>query len=1122
MSDVASFTSFGGQQTWLNRGSNHRVLRVPTRDELRELLEEFRRHQLAWLREYLCAPVPGRDYLFGLTWSKVKGQSAKNGQRPTLASLHVIGVDAVPPNAWEVLKDVQPEPDSPDSTRLLNAPLELQKSFLLAAMGTSLDSIGALLRPVYRDALVFGWLTEAFEKNRDPSSFLDALIARSAYERSRQRSSRNFMRCSIPDLFLYWLAQHSIVLFPLASQPIIGDVRGNIEDRLTSPEIHATWNALAVAHADAIAKSPATVLPRLRVAFRTLTLASTLRTADDVSLELFEAAYALMNQRFDRAVVDMLHRIYRPLRDGLGRKELPTFKPRRSLNPELEHPFAWTRLDTRDYRKSTFPKGLAGPYSPMPHVIAWGDRFATLLAKLPIKSVGNTVSTLQRFLVWLAMSGARVDTLSQLRREHINDGKALSDSQCFRAHLSRDGTIPETSNAHLLRLSWSFQAIIEEDRLDIANPVNIRFDGFKVPFTRGKSPRRPMGRDLMNLLRKLNRQDDYALSRSFEAHHRSTLNAEGKYEPIWFPGFAVIVDLLLQLPLRGFQARFLDSGEGDELIATAGADGLELQPNPLSTATVKRREGLFYLFDAKDGTPTLGIYVNTNKTSVDRASGYEIAWCSPELQESLRMLRDWQIEHNPVAKPVHCMEKHEYSATENPEVIAGIKTTFALFRDPEDPQGWPISRDKLFDYWSRLLAYAEDVLTAEGKPVRLTETKEVSKGPNKAPVTKRLAAYDIHTLRVSGISALIEAGMPPDLVQEVAGHATLVMTLYYNKIKAARLNESLSKHLDLLSKNLDSIDGMEEAEYERLAALLVNNRAPEDAFGKTLLRERRGKGDGAVEVMIHGICPGGDCSTGGDFLNQALGYGPVPRAAACSLCRYRLTGPMFLPGLVLNANRLVHELRTKGKEIGALNEERERLDDCGKPTHSVKARIEELYRETDIVATEWAAEVQYVHVAERLFESFLAEQSSTSDVLPALIGGVDCDAVKSKITNQSELNLLQSLAEGADFWPGFRPTAALTDHREFLNEVLTASGVDPFLLKLRGTIRDKAAVMLGRIVTTLVPDERHNDLRSGTEKLEDYPSAAALLNDLRKQVQRLALPNKSADGVEAEVISMEL
>jgi hypothetical protein len=266
-----------------------------------------------------------------------------------------------------------------------------------------------------------------------------------------------------------------------------------------------------------------------------------------------------------------------------------------------------------------------------------------------------------------------------------------------------------------------------------------------------------------------------------------------------------------------------------------------------------------------------------------------------------------------------------------------------------------------------------------------------------------------------------------------------------------------------------------------------------------------GHGDGSINVMAHGICPGGECSTGGEW-SQGFGYVAVPRPLACSLCRYRLTGPMFLPGLVLNANRLMHELRRKGQEIASLNEERESLTDAGKPIHGVGARIEALYRETDTIAAEWAAEVQYVDLAEKMFEGVVAQaQGKESTMLPMVVTGMDQASLECQLDQRSEFALLQSLAEGAATWPGFRPAVAIDDHREFLNEVLSANDMDPFLLRLKGETRDRSAVLLGRTIAAMVPDDKIDDLRSGVSKLEEYPEAERFFRRLGEQVLTLGL-----------------
>ncbi|WP_412479660.1 VPA1269 family protein [Azonexus sp. IMCC34839] len=1099
MNAITEFDTFGNGKVWLNMSERHQVLRLPSQEELSDLYKEFRRRQWEWFVEHMLSVSDGGQQIFGLGVTRVKAQTPdSSGNSRWVANTHRISLDAIPEEAWSLLAHVAPLPHSTASTKLFNTTIEEQRTFLRSAMGDCLESAENILRAEYKECLIYPWLASSFETQKNPAEFIDSVIKRAEFERLVAREKRKtWLRKPLPDLFLLWLAQHGVVLFPVTAQPIIGEARG-FEEKLVSPDVLATWKVIESAYEATAKNLHRKWMPRIKSVFRIVTTASTLRTAEDIGIEFFNALYALMDCRLDVTLTDRLHKIYRPLRDSLGRRELPTFKPIRSALCLRDTPFHWTYLSTKNNPQRVFPRLLSVVYNPIPNVCAWGDRFARYIAKLPIKSIGNSVSTCQRFLVWLIESKTLVSVLNDLKREHINDGKSLASSQSFRAHLFRSGMKPETANGHILRLAWTFEAIIEEDRLGIGNPVSIRFDSFKVTAPRGKTPRRPMARELLVYLQQLNRENEYSLSRTYSRNQRQALSSNGQYEPIWFPGFAVIVDLLLQLPLRGFQARYLDSGEGDEFIVNLSG-ALELEPNLLSTATAGRRESVFYAFEATNSSPTLGIHVNTNKTSLDRVSGYEIPWCSPELKKSLSLLRDWQIKNNPVARPICCMEKHEFEQTRNQDVIEQLKTTYALFRDPSDAKGWPISRDKLFDYWSYLLATAEDRLASEGTNIKLTEEKEVSKGPNKKRITKRIAAYDIHTLRVSGISALLEAGMPPDLVQDVAGHATIVMTLYYNKIKASRLNATLAQAQDTLARNLDSIDGASEAEFERLSEFLLNTRAPEDNAGHSLLGLRKGHGDGAVEVSVHGICPGGECATGGEFQNQAVGYAPVQRPLACSLCRYRLTGPMFLPGLVLNANRLMHELRSKGKEIAEMNQELARLADKGKSTHVIKAKIEELYRETDTVSAEWAAEVQYVQLAEKMFDRFITGLDPTIDTVPALISGMDEPSLQSHLTRQSEFGLLQSLAEGAYVWSGFKPSAAITEHREFLNELLSASELEPFLLKLRGDLRDKAAVLLGRMVVSLIPDERIDNLRSGSESLADYPTAKSLLENLRRQ-----------------------
>ncbi|MBB4510620.1 VPA1269 family protein [Rhizobium leguminosarum] len=1102
---LTKFTDVIGGDLFVNLTDEFQTLRTPSIDELHGLLAEFRRRQWQWVQSVMLNPArPDDRYIFGLSATlmrRPKNSRVKDDSWRSLGT-HVISIDAVPHAAWKAVEDIPPLANSSPSTRLANASHERQREFMRLAMGGSLLETEAILRPTYKSVFIYSSFEEELAHCNDPDAFLQALIAKSEFERrplvDEERKS-DFLRTVLVDLLLLWLAQNDILLFPIRGRPYLTDTRG-FDLLLMSEQQCSTWKIIETAYTETRAKQPGDRRWSAGVwlCFQHITMISTLRTPSNICPEAFSAIFDLLDRTVSRTQADILNRVYRPLRDSLGRKEVPQFRSRRSNAPETTGPLGWTALSTSTTPRSYFPKDLPGTYDGDQCLVSWANRFHRLVPRLEIKSVGSAIAAYNRFLLWLLETGRRPPSLAELGRRDFNDDRPLLTSDSFRAYLHRCKMKPESANAMLQRLGWAFELIIDEDELPIANPINVKLDVFKLPTSRGKTPRRPLGRDLILYLRELNARDDFALSRSIASHYRHLLDpTTGQYSDRWFPAFAILIDLMLWLPLRGFQARFLDSGEGDDFVIDPRDPDLTERRNTMASAVRKRRESVFYAFETAEGDKALGIHVNTNKTAVDRESGYEIPWCSAELRNNLGRMLHWQIDHNPSALPIPCMEKSDFQAHRNLDIVETVKKTYAIFRDPDDEDAWPISREKLFEYWSRLLACAEDELATKGKKVSLTVEKEVSKGPTKARVLRRLAAFDIHTLRVSGISAMIEAGLPPDMVQDVAGHATIVMTLYYNKIKSAKLNSTLASALDEMSMKLDGIDGFMEADFDRLSDFLLNTRDPQDAAGKALLAERMGKGDGSVDVMPHGICPGGECETGGEFTNQAVGYGPVPRPLACSVCRYRLTGPMFLPGLVMNANRLMHELRRKGKEIAHLQAEREALEDAGKSSHRIKANIEALYRETDIVATEWAAEVQYVHFAEANFDSFLGDDVSGDPT--ALVVGLEGPALAAKIHQGSEFSLLQSLAEGAAIWPGFRPSVALEDHREFLNEILLANDVEPFLLRLRGDIRDRAAVLLGRTIAKFVPDENIDAMRDGVVRIDEFPAVSNLIAKLKDQ-----------------------
>ncbi|NER66808.1 site-specific integrase, partial [Pseudomonas sp. MAFF212427] len=120
---------------------------------------------------------------------------------------------------------------------------------------------------------------------------------------------------------------------------------------------------------------------------------------------------------------------------------------------------------------------------------------------------------------------------------------------------------------------------------------------------------------------------------------------------------------------------------------------------------------------------------------------------------------------------------------------------------------------------------------------------------------------DLHSLRVSGITNLIEAGVPLEVVQMfVADHQVLVTTLHYLKYSPAKLRQYLEAAHDQMINNQDFVGSelFTEALMELAPFLLTPAGAGTGAGIDALML-----GDGVWTINPDGICPGTCCSNGG-------------------------------------------------------------------------------------------------------------------------------------------------------------------------------------------------------------------------------------------------------------------
>lgn len=396
---------------------------------------------------------------------------------------------------------------------------------------------------------------------------------------------------------------------------------------------------------------------------------------------------------------------------------------------------------------------------------------------------------------------------------------------------------------------------------------------------------------------------------------------------LWSPVLAVALYVKLQLPLRTYQMRMLDSGEADTDRYVRGK--WVKNTGPLAKGTNKNpfHRGVFrqMMDDIKHASMT-GLYINTNKTA-DRgkevwSKGYTIPWEHPEVLRWLEKLRDWQAKYNPISAPMPWTElelKHTGKNKAESNLKAMGSTCF-LFRDAAgqgDDRFKPIAAKSVLDgLWYKLLKALENqcvtnkVLSLAGNPLVFVQ-----------PDTLATTYYPLHSLRVSLITAYaLEGGVPMAILSKcIAGHARLIMTLYYTKAGITYCTETMdaaTKRL-MVNEQENYARWLKDKSYEQLEASAAFNDPA--AIRAVMLAMQGGS---SLVKDDKGFCPKGGwgCDSGGVYVNDDTGrvtYGEVPGYPQknCPRCRWFLTGPAFIDGLNNHWNHIQLKMGDVGERV---------------------------------------------------------------------------------------------------------------------------------------------------------------------------------------------------------------
>lgn len=602
---------------------------------------------------------------------------------------------------------------------------------------------------------------------------------------------------------------------------------------------------------------------------------------------------------------------------------------------------------------------------------------------------------------------------------------------------------------------------------------------------------------------------------------------------LWSPAKTICLLVKLMLPLRTYQARMLDSGEIDtfKYIQTNkyGSGEWVRNDSHLSIGTEDRpyEKGVLRKFiDPVTHLEMTGFYINTNKTAdinKDEADkGYDIPWQYEEIQYWLAKLRDWQQKYNPIEKPTAWTEltKNELGHYKDEKILKEMGTTAFLFRDAAgNKKHIPIRNEAVNPIWYKLLQRLEnDIKNSASNPIE-QELKFVQSDSNVTTF------YPLHSLRVSLITAFaLEGGVPmPVLSKCIAGHARLVMTLYYTKMGVSYVTDTMAKaEKSIMEKEQESFDRfIKNAKYEQLErATVINDTVAYDA----VLNAQKSKA--SIVMTDKGICPKGcfGCDTGGTYINDDTGritYGNVQGYPAhnCVRCRWFITGPAFLIGLVNHFNELSYEMSEISKRVSGFQNKVEFLEDekyDREQNKSIFEHQEELIKyeqllqqetqEFDHAANNLNATLRLIDKCHKISQNKDNNMSDNAQLVPV---GTIQDVHLILESEAEEIHQLQVICNGAELFPETDASKALLKRSQIIDITLMFNNQKPVMFALSeeeqlqvgnqfmrilaqrtGSLKDAIPYAIGR--KKLEEIGLHNEFMEEFKNIKESPSTNCL------------------------------
>jgi len=526
---------------------------------------------------------------------------------------------------------------------------------------------------------------------------------------------------------------------------------------------------------------------------------------------------------------------------------------------------------------------------------------------------------------------------------------------------------------------------------------------------------------------------------------------DGLYQ-LWNPSRAVAVYMLLQVPLRGQQILWLDSGEGDKKIPCYESGNVVWKVNTLPTAGLQKgSHGVIQ----KTGNNHEGMYITTNKTST-RLGGYSIPYIPDDLTYWLVKLRNWQSKYNTLDQLIDWVDIR-LSRTVNKKILKSRGAQAFLFRDNEKNVFIPSS---VFS-------------------IKLAAVLYQIQGDERMAVYKNgvyKSKFTAHSIRVSLITAyVVDDGIPIHIISKLVGHSSIVMTIYYTKVGAGQIRKELAEaEKRAMSENSHSLQDMIlDEKIEQARGELI---AKDDVFFSEI--------DGSWPAASYQFSDKGICAMGGAACDIG-GYGedgepnstPVPQGYLgrrnCVRCRYFITGPAFIGGLMALANELSLEVRTISNEyshheacIKCLEDEKYDYECEGKSflkkgeLSKAHCHFEEKAAKLDVLLCDLFSTNKFIKQSIALIN----EQKTDSDGQQLIVSDSFTNFELRLEECKTDFRLLTQVCENASIYSGASASRALPKRSQMLDQLADMNGLRPVMYRLT----EEQQLIVGNQLTNLL------------------------------------------------------